>query len=129
MFAIGLMITNLAFILGKTKLMHVVSHKKRVKKYSNLNIRYGTVHIKEYHTVTYLGCVLDENLSGETMSMQVIKTINNRLPFLSRKNRFLSQLLFKFLCNAIMQTHFQYASSVWYTNLNKCLKKKKLEIF
>ena len=118
------MITNLAFILGKTKLMHIVSHKKRVKKYSNLDIRYGTVHIKEYHTVTYLGCVLDENLSGETMSMQVIKTINNRLPFLSRKNRFLSQLLFKFLCNAIMQTHFQYASSVWYTNLNKCLKKK-----
>ena len=47
--------------------------KKRFKKDSNLNIRYGTVHIKQYHTISYLGCVLDENLSGEPMALQVIK--------------------------------------------------------
>lgn len=34
-------------------------------KDKNLDIRYGTMHIKHYPTVTYLGCVLDENPPGE----------------------------------------------------------------
>ena len=70
--------------------MHIVWHKKAIKKDINLNIRYGTVHIKQYHTVSYLGCVLDENLSGEPMVLQVIKEIRTRLRFLYRKNRFVS---------------------------------------
>ena len=97
---------------------------KRLKQDNNLDIRYSTVHIKQYHTVTYLGCVLDENLSGEPMALQVIKKINTRLRFLYRKNRFLFQTLCKLLCNAIMQPHFDYACSAWYPNLNKSLKKK-----
>ena len=97
--------------------------KKRLKQ-DNLDIRYGTVHIKQYHTVTYLGCVLDENLSGEPMALQVIKKINTRLRFLYRKNRFLSQPLRRLLCNAIIQPHFDYSCSAWYPNLNKSLKKK-----
>ena len=40
-----------------------------LKQDKNLDIRYGTVHIKQYLTVTYLGCVLDENLSGEPMAL------------------------------------------------------------
>ena len=98
--------------------------KKRLKQDNNLDISYGTVHIKQYHTVTYLGCVLDENLSGEPMALQVIKKINTRLRFLYRKNRFLSQPLRRLLCNAIIQPHFDYACSAWYPNLNKSLKKK-----
>ena len=47
--------------------------KKRLKKDNSLNIRYGTVHIKQYHTVSYLGCVLDEDLPGKPMALQVIK--------------------------------------------------------
>ena len=49
--------------------MHIVWNKKAIKRDINLNIRYGTVHIKQYHTVSYLGCVLDENLSGEPMAL------------------------------------------------------------
>ena len=43
--------------------------KKGLKQDNNLDIRYGTVHIKQYHTVTYLVCTLDENLSGEPMAL------------------------------------------------------------
>ena len=85
--------------------------KKLLKQDNNLDIRYGTVHIKQYHTVTYLGCVLDENLSGEPMALQVIKEISTRLLFLYRKNRFMSQTLRRLLCNAIMQSHFDHACS------------------
>ena len=98
--------------------------KKRLKQDNILNIRYGRVHIKQYHTVPYLGCVLDENLSGEPMALQVIKKINTKLRFSYRKNRFLSQPLRTLLCNAIMQPQFDYACSAWYPNLNKSLKKK-----
>ena len=98
--------------------------KKRLKKVSNLDIRYGTVHIKQYHTVTYLSCVIEENIPGKPMPLQVIKKINTRLRFLYRKSRFLSQPLHRLLCSKIIQPHFDYAFSAWYPNLNKSLKKK-----
>ena len=67
--------------------------KKRLKQDINLDIRYDTVYVKLYHTVTYFGCVLDKTLSGEQMALQVNKKINTRLQFLYRENRFLSQPL------------------------------------
>ena len=114
---------NIHFGEDKTKCI-LFGTKKRLKKDNNLNIRYGAVHIKQYHTVSYLGCVLDENLSGETMALHIIKKINTRLWFLYRKNRFLSQPLCRLLCNAIIQPHFDYGCSAWYPYLNKSLKKK-----
>ena len=58
--------------------------KQKLSKTGSLNIRHGTIQIKQYLTVTYLGCALDENLSGETMDLKVISKI--RLSFLYRKN-------------------------------------------
>ena len=48
--------------------------QNRLNKVSSLEIKYGELHIKQYHTVTYLGCLLDETLSGESMASKVIKT-------------------------------------------------------
>ena len=50
--------------------------KQKLNKTGSLDIRYGTMQIKQYQTMTYLGCALDENLSGETMGLQVISKIN-----------------------------------------------------
>ena len=77
-----------------------------------------------YYTVTYLDCILDENLSREPMALQVIKKINTTLLFLNRKKRFLFQPLHILLCNTIIQPHIDYACSAWYLSLNKSLKKK-----
>ena len=98
--------------------------KQKLNKTDSLNIRHGTIQIKQYHTVTYLGCALDENLSRETTALKVISKINCRLRFLYRKNRFLSQPLLRLLCNALIQPHFDYACSAWYPNLNNRLKSK-----
>ena len=97
---------------------------KNKNKTGSLNIRYGTIQIKQYHTVTYLGCALDENISGETMALRFVSKINCKLRFLYRKNRFLSQPLCRLLCNALIQPHFDYACSTWYPNLNNILKSK-----
>ena len=74
--------------------------------------------------MNYLGCVLDETMSGETMVLRVIEKINSRLKFLYRKNRFLDFPLRRLLCNALIQPHFDYVCTAWYPQLTKKLKDK-----
>ena len=44
------------------------------------------------------------------MTLKVINKINGKLKLLYRKNRFLSPELRRMLCNALIQSHFDYAS-------------------
>ena len=85
----------------------------KCNKLRKLNISYGSLKIKQYLEVTYLGCILDESLSGESMALNVVSKINTRLKFLHRKGNFLSPQLRRLLCNALIQPHFGYACSVW----------------
>ena len=111
---------KLSIHLGEDKTKCILfGTKHRLNKVSSLDIKYGEIHIKQYHTVTYLGCLLDETLSGESMALKVINKINSRLRFLYRKNRFLSPRLRKLLCNSLIQPHFDYACSAWCPNLTK----------
>ena len=98
----------------KTKSM-LLSTKNRKRKIGTLHIQYGDAKIKQYSKVTYLGWELDKSLSAEAMALKVINTINGRLKFLYLK---------RLLCNALIQSHFDYASSAWYPNLNKKFKMK-----
>ena len=107
----------------KTKAI-VFSPKSKTKNADSLNISYGDNSIKQHTEVKYLGCILDQCLSGEPMANQVIGKINSRLKFLYRKNRFLTPELRRLLCNALIQPHFDYASPAWYSNLNKGVKQK-----
>ena len=61
-------------MLEKTKKSVYYLAQNRLNKVSSLEIKYAELHIKQYHTVTYLGCLLDETLSGESMASKVIKT-------------------------------------------------------
>ena len=107
----------------KTKCI-LFGKKQKLSKTGSLYIRYGTMQNKQYHTVTYLDYALDENPSGEAMTLKVICKINYRLRFLYGKNRFLSQPLRRLLGKALIQPHFDYACSAWYPNLNNRLKSK-----
>ena len=72
------------------------------------------MQIKQHSKVEYLGCMLDETMSGETMALSVINKINNKPKFLYWKNRFLTLTLRGLLCNALIQLHFDYVCSAWY---------------
>ena len=110
---------------GEDKTTLILFTTKYKKKSTNeLNITYKNVSIKQYSKVTYLGCILDEHLSGESMALKVLNKINTRLKFLYRKNNYLSSALRRLLCNALIQPHFDYACTAWYTTLNKRLKNK-----
>ena len=98
--------------------------KHKIKSARKLNVKYKNIKMKQDSQVTYLGCVLDETLSGEPMTLKALNKINAKLKFLYRKNKFLTPTLRRMLCNAIIQPHFDYAFSAWYPNLNEKLKHK-----
>ena len=80
--------------------------------------------IKQHSTVTYLGCVLDENLSGESMATRMLGKINGKQKFLCRKQNFLDSSIRRLRLNALIQPHFDYACTSWYPMLNEGLSKK-----
>lgn len=99
--------------------------RKKVKKHRSIRcFRRGDIQIKQYTTVTYLGCELDQYLSSESMLTKVLGKIHGRLKFMYRKQSFLSSSLRRMLCNSLMQPHFDYACSAWYPNLNKTYTQK-----
>ena len=116
---------RLSVYFGEYKTKSILFSPKHISKsIGQMNILYKEVKIKQYIKVTYLGCVLDECLTGESMAMQVCKEVTSKLKFLYRKNRFLSKDLRRLLYNALIQPHFDYACAAWYPNLNKKYKNK-----
>ena len=111
---------KLSIHFGEDKTKSILfSSKRKIKKAIPLNIQYKDIKIKQYSKVTYLGCILDETLSGESMAIHVINKVNSRLRFLYRQNKFLDIPLRRLLCNAVIQPFFDYACNAWYPNLNK----------
>ena len=95
-----------------------------MKNQRDLDLRYGDIEIKQHSKVTYLGCILDNDLSRESMATKVLRLVNNRLKFLYRKQKFLTLSLRRLLCNALIRPHYDYACSAWYPSLIKRLSKK-----
>ena len=56
------------------------------------------------------------------MGLNVIDKVNSRLTFLHRQNSFLTPLLRRLLCNALIQPLFDYACTAWFSNLSERLK-------
>ena len=96
--------------------------KHKLQSTKSLNIVYNGIEIRQHAKVKYLGCILDESLSGESMALNVIDKINSRLKFLHRQNRFLTPHLHRLLCNALIQPLFDYAYTAWLPNLSKKLR-------
>ena len=103
----------------KTKSILFASKRKNIPK---LKINYKNIQIKQHSKVTYLGCISDETVSGESMALKEINKIKSRLKFLNRKSKFLTPVVRRLLCNALIQPHFDYASSAWYPNLTEKMK-------
>ena len=114
---------SIHFDEDKTKSI-LFSSKHKVRKAESLKIKYKNIELAQHKRVIYLGCILDETLSGESMAINILKKGNNKLKFLYRKNNFLTKALKRLLCNALIQPHLDYACATWYPNLNKKLKTK-----
>ena len=103
---------ELSIHFGNDKLKSILFVAKfKIKKVRKLNIKYEDIQIKQHSKVKYLGCILDETMSGETMELSIINKINNKLKFLYWKSRFLTPTLRRLLRNALIQPHFDYTCS------------------
>ena len=80
--------------------------------------------MKQHEEVTYLGCILDCNLSGEGMSIKVLNKVNSTLRFLYREQNLLNTPLRRLLCNTLIQPHFDYACHTWLPSLTMALSNK-----
>ena len=73
----------------KTKSILFASKFKR-KNILKIDVKYGYIQIKQDSKVKkYLGCLLDETMSGEAMALNVVNKVNDKLKFLYCKNGFL----------------------------------------
>ena len=82
---------KLSIHFGQDKIKSIlVGTKDKLRNAKSLNIVYNDIEIKQHAKFKYLGRVLDESVSGESMALNVIDKINSRLEFVHRQNQFLT---------------------------------------
>ena len=80
---------KLSIHLGKDKSKSILfGTKHKLRNAKSLNIAYNGIEITQHSRVKYVGCILDESLSGESMGFNVTDKVNSRLKFPHRQNRF-----------------------------------------
>ena len=108
---------------GKTETILITSNrKKHLQKF--YNIKHGDQVIKPSDSVKYLGLKIDRTLSGQEIVNSVLSKCNARLKFMYRFKDVLDLKTKKLLTSALLQCHFDYASTAWYFSLTKFLKNK-----
>ncbi len=75
-------------------------------------------------TMKYLGVSIDQTVSGETIAKNIIQKANSRLRYLYCQASCLNQNSRKILCSALIQCHFDYAASAWYSGISQALKNR-----
>ena len=79
---------RLSIHFGEDKTKSILFASKCKIKVPKPKINYKNIQIKQYSKVLYLGCILDEIMSGDSMALKVINKINLRLTFLQKKQIF-----------------------------------------
>ena len=114
---------KLSLHLGKTESI-VFGSRHKLKSQPKLNISCNGTPISQTDSVKYLGVTIDQFLSFKSMAESVLTKVNARLKFLIRKRDYLNFYTKKLLVMSLIQCHYDYACSVWYTGLTKNLKNK-----
>ena len=112
---------KLSLHLGKTECM-IFGSKRKIKSAKDFKVDCMGQTIRGQDSVKYLGVNIDKVVSGEIIAKDVIKKSNSRLKFLYRQGKCLNQDSRKILCSALVQCHFDYASSSWYSGLSQKTK-------
>ena len=114
---------KLSLHLGKTECI-LFGSKSKLKKVDSFLVKCNGEEVKSSSSMKYLGVTLDPVLSGEGIATSIIKKAGDRLKFLYRQANFLNEKSRKTLCSALIQCHFDYACSSWYSALSVRLKNK-----
>ena len=93
---------KLSIHLGEDKTKTILFTRNKTE--AKLNICFQDHSIKQYNCVEYLGCLLDNNLCGESMARKAHRKLklNRKLKFLCRQAIFLNPACKRLLCNALV---------------------------
>ena len=120
----GWLVDNrLSIHLGKTESI-LFGTKKRLGISSEMNVTCGETMVASTKSVKYLGVDLDQSLDGNYIAENILKKGNSRLKFLWRHANFLNTNSRKLLASALIQCHFDYACSAWFSGLSENLPTK-----
>ena len=108
---------------GKTETILLTSRRKK-HLISNFILKHQGNEIKPSENIKYLGLNIDCLLSGNNIVDNIVKKCNARLKFLARHKNVLKLDCRKKLTSALIQCHFDYASTAWFFSLPKHLEKK-----
>ena len=114
---------KLSLHVGKTECI-LFGTKAKLARVNNFHVTFGTTTIHSKQQIKYLGVILDQHLSGEHMANHAISKISNKLKFLYRQKKFISQVIRRDLCVALLQCHFDYCCMAWYPALTEKTKHK-----
>ncbi len=106
-----LVYNQLMLHLGKTESI-LFGSKQSLNKVSKLSVRVGDCLISNRTSVNYLGCILDNDLSGVSIVLGKVK-------FLARHVSFLDKQLMKLLASCLVSCHFGYACISWMSDLSR----------
>ena len=112
---------KLSLHLGKTQSI-VFGTRNKLCKCNTLNIVCNGIVIESKSTVTYLGVTLDQSLSGDIIASGGLFKTSNKLKFLYRNARKFNMKTKQLLVSSLIQCHFDYTCSAWYSGLSKKMK-------
>ena len=109
---------KLSLHLGKTEsILFGTRHSLSGINVDDFKVKVDDTVISSKEEITYLGCILDKYLSGDSMATKVIKKVNQRTRYLGGMSTFVNK-------NALIQPLFDYACTSWYSNIKMPLKIK-----
>lgn len=114
---------RLSLHVGKSECI-LFGTKHKIKKAPELKVTCNGNEIQTKTTVTYLGLTLDQTLTGHSIAEKLLNKSASKLKFLYRNTRQLDFKIKKLLVLALVQCHFDYACSAWYSGLTVKIKNK-----
>ena len=114
---------KLSLHLGKTEVI-LFGSKIKLSRVKNFKVSCDGMSLISSKSVKYLGVTLDQSLTGEFIAESVLRKANARLHFLYRHSSYLNERSRRLLCSALIQCHFNYCCSSWFSALSVKLKKR-----
>ena len=114
---------RLSLHLGKTQSI-LFGSKKRLQTSNKLHVVCNGSDIESDVEVTYLGVNLDQSLSGSSIVNKIVTKCNNKIKFLYRNARSFDPQTKGMLASALVQCHFDYACSMWFSCVSSTSRKR-----
>ena len=114
---------RLSLHLGKTQSI-LFGSKKRLRTSNKLHVVCNGSDIEPDVEVTYLGVNLDQSLSGSSIVNKIVTKCNNKIKFLYRNARSFDPQTKGMLASALVQCHFDYACSMWFSCVSSTSRKR-----